>query len=287
VKKNTDAQRLNTLTRIKSLYPDISTAERSVADYILGKPEEIYRLNIKQLASKSAVSLPTVHRFARRLGFEGFKDFKVALIRDIGVGLYFSPDDIDQNSTKGIASSLFDKEVSNLRETLANLDYRALEQAAEALGSADRILFFAVSSSVPTAMDFYWKFTMAGFSCFHSPDIYTQTIAATGSRKNDVAVGISFSGGSREVVDCMRIAKQNGSSTVCITTFVNSPITRYSGIRLFTAPVKALYQKIDLPSKISHTAILDVVYLLVLLRDKSRASKYISRAEEELLSHRS
>jgi hypothetical protein len=72
----------------------------------------------------------------------------------------------------------------------------------------------AVSSSVPTALDSYWKFTMVGFSCFHSPDIHTQKIAATASRKNEVAEGICFSGSSREVVDCMRIAKQNGTSTV-------------------------------------------------------------------------
>jgi predicted membrane GTPase involved in stress response len=62
-----------------------------------------------------------------------------------------------------------------------------------------------------------------------------------------------------------------------------SSITKHADIKLFTAPVRSLYQKVDLPSKISLTAILDVLYLLVLLRNRQKASRVISKSEEELL----
>jgi DNA-binding MurR/RpiR family transcriptional regulator len=278
--------RLNTLTAIKSIYPDATSSEKSIADYILEKPEEIYRLNIQELAARSNVSLPTVFRFAKRLGFKGFKDFKVALIRDIGVGLFFTADNLQDGDKRDVTRSLFEKEIASLRETLANLDHQAMSQAAAAIAKAERILFFAVSSSIPIALDFCWKFSMAGFTCFQSSDVYAQEIASKNTTRSDVAIGISFSGGSRETVRCMENARKSGTKTICVTTFPSSPITRHSSIQLFTAPVQALHQKVDFSSKISQTVILDALYLQVVLNDSNRISKRISMAEEELLLHR-
>jgi DNA-binding MurR/RpiR family transcriptional regulator len=280
------AHRLNTLTSIRSLYPDITSTEKRIADFILEKPEEFYKFTIKDLASRTRVSLPTVFRFARRLGFEGFKDFKVALIRDVGVGLYMSPDAIDGGSPAGVAHGVFEKEIANLRETLTNLDYRAIQRTVAEIRKARRILLFAVSSSVPIAFDFFWKLSLAGFNVFHHTDIFIQRMTARNSRSGDLAIGVSFSGRTREVVECLKIARENGIRTVCLTTFINSPITRVADITLFTAPVKALYQKIDIPSRMAQIAILDVVYVLLLMTDTTRLAVNVSKAEEELLKNR-
>jgi DNA-binding MurR/RpiR family transcriptional regulator len=279
-------QKLNTLTKIKSLYPEITVAEKAIADFILNKPEEIYRLTIKDIASRTNVSLPTVFRFARRLGFDGFKDFKVALIRDIGLGLYFSPEEVSDESVEGITASVFENEINGLKETLANIDYKAVDETVNAILQADRLIFFAVSSSIPIAFDFNWKFCLAGFSCFQSSDVFTQEMVSKTSKKREVALGISFSGGTREVVRCMENARKNGTTTICVTSFINSPITAHSDIKLVTAPVQTMYQKIDLPSRIAMIAMLDVVYVSTVLKDPHKLSRNISKAEEALLSHR-
>ena len=271
---------------IKSSYPDTPPAERGIADYILEKPEEIYKLNIKDLAARARVSLPTVFRFARRLGFEGFKDFKVALIRDISLGMYLSPDAMDSGSAEGVARGVFENEITNLRETLASVDYAAIRKTAAAIGKARRVLIFAVSSSVPIAFDFYWKLCLAGFTCFHNTDLYIQRMTARNATSTDLALGVSFSGDTREVVECLKVARENGARTVCLTSFINSSITRFADIRLFTAPVKSLHQKLDIPSRMAQIAILDVIYMLVLLKGGERLGVNISKAEEELLKGR-
>jgi DNA-binding MurR/RpiR family transcriptional regulator len=277
--------KINSLTKIKSLYPDITSSEKSIADFILDNPEEIYRLTIKDLARKTNVSLPTVFRFAKRLGFNGFKDFKVELIKDISVGFHISPEGIEDGNKEAIARNLFEKEILNLKETLSNINFSEIQEAVNAISNSNRMLLFAISSSLPVALDFYLKFTTAGFNCFHNPDIYTQTVISTQSKKNDVAIGISFSGESKEVVHCLENAKNNGTKTICITTFINSSITKYSDIKLFTAPVQSLYQRIDLPSRMAQIALLNVLYLLVVIENKDRATKFISKSETELLHH--
>jgi DNA-binding MurR/RpiR family transcriptional regulator len=139
---------------------------------------------------------------------------------------------------------------------------------------------------VPIAFDFYWKLSLAGFDCFHHTDVFIQRMTARNSRRGDLALGISFSGQTREVVECLKIARENGIRTACLTTFINSPLTQYADIKLFTAPVKTLFQKIDIPSRMAQMAILDVVYVHLLLTDSDRPALNISRAEEELIRHR-
>ena len=274
--------KISCLTRIKTLYPEMTDSEKSIADFILNHPEEIYSLKISALARETGVSLPTVFRFTRTLGYEGFKDFKVNLVRDMAVGLNISIEDIDGTSLENLTRNIFEIVEKNLKETRSLIDYDSLASAIKGIVNARRLIFFAVSSSLSVAFDSYSKFLRAGFDCLYNSDSYTQRIISTQCRKGDVVIGISFSGESIEVIRCLKNARENGAMTVCITTFMKSTITKFADIKLFTAPVQSYYQKIDLPSKMSLTAILDVLYLNAVLHDRKKALKYISRSEEEL-----
>jgi RpiR family transcriptional regulator, carbohydrate utilization regulator len=278
--------KMNLITRIKSVYPNITVSEKRCADLILANPEEIHRLTIKELAEKVEVSLPTVVRFARRMGFKGFKDFKVALIRDVAMGYFVSHNGAPQKGGKGTIRMVFEKEMENLRETMMNLDEAAMQQAVTAIGSAERVLLFAVSSSLPIAFDFNWKLSIAGFSSFQSADVYTQALTAKNSRPTDVAVGISFSGASAEAVHCLALARANHTPTICVTSFIDSPITRHADIRLFTAPVRSSHQAIDLPSRTSQLVLLDALFYLMVQQDPNRLSRKITRGEAELQTRR-
>jgi len=282
----TTTPHLNLITRIKSVYPSITVSEKRCADLILERPEAVGHLTINELAERVEVSLPTVVRFARRLGFKGFKDFKVALIRDVATGYFVSP---VGGRGKGKASTIrmiFEQEAANLRETMENLDEAAMHGAVKAIAAAERILLFAVSSSLPIALDFHWKLSLAGFTSVHSQDIYTQQMNARNSRSTDVAIGISFSGASTDVVRCLSTAHGNGSTTICVTSFINAPITRSADIRLFTAPVRSIHQAIDLPSRTSQLVLLDALFFLLVRQDLNRLSRVITRAESDLQTRR-
>ncbi len=61
-------KRINTLTQLKALSLDMTDSENLIASHILDNPEEIYSLKIEELARKLNISLPTVFRFAKKLG---------------------------------------------------------------------------------------------------------------------------------------------------------------------------------------------------------------------------
>jgi len=269
------------ITKIKTLFPGLTELEKVVADYVLRNPDEIHKLNIKEFAEKVSISAPTIYRFTRTLGYEGYNDFKMDLIKDLTLRMNISLENFSDESIESITRNVFGKDIENLKETLLSIDYDSIKKAVEIILNSKRIVFFAVGASLPIVFDSYLKFTRAGFNCFYNTDFYVQKIISIQCKKEDVAIGVSFSGESKEVVDCMKNAKSNGSKTISITTFIKSKITEYSDVNFFTIPVKSTYQKIDLPSKISQIALLDSLYLNVVLQNKKNSIKYITKAEEE------
>jgi RpiR family transcriptional regulator, carbohydrate utilization regulator len=260
----------------------MTDSEKRIADYILDHPERIYKISINELAKIIDVSLPTVFRFAKTLGFEGFKDFKVELIKDMAIGLNISVENTEDSSIENITNNIFQKDIHNLKETLSIINYDDLKKAVDNILTSKRIIFFAVSSSISVAMESYSKFIRAGFSCYYNPDTYSQTIVSLQTNTYDTAIAISFSGESTETLRCLRNAKENGAKTIAVTTFMKSSITKYADIVFLTAPVSSHYQKIDMPSKISQNALLDSIYLNTVLNSRHKSLKYISRAENEL-----
>ena len=71
--------KMSTTLNLKAAYQSLSPAERRVADYVLENPEEASHMTIDCLAANAGVSLPSVTRLTKKLGYSGFSEFKIAL----------------------------------------------------------------------------------------------------------------------------------------------------------------------------------------------------------------
>jgi DNA-binding MurR/RpiR family transcriptional regulator len=60
---------------------ELTPAQRKLFDYILEHDEEAVFLNIHELSERVGVSVATVVRLSRALGFEGFPEFQQQLRR--------------------------------------------------------------------------------------------------------------------------------------------------------------------------------------------------------------
>ena len=74
------------LERLGHLRAELSPSERRVADVVLDEPESVPRKNLAALATEAEVSEPTVLRFCRSLGLDGYAHFKIELARALAAG---------------------------------------------------------------------------------------------------------------------------------------------------------------------------------------------------------
>lgn len=64
--------------KIKSLYNGLSTKEQNIADYILENPISVAQNSISDLSAELNVAVSTLFQFAKKLGYSGFREFKMA-----------------------------------------------------------------------------------------------------------------------------------------------------------------------------------------------------------------
>ena len=66
--------------KIKTLYKDLSPKEQAIADYILENPSKVSHSSISDLANELGMADSTFFQFTKKLGYNGFKDFKMAML---------------------------------------------------------------------------------------------------------------------------------------------------------------------------------------------------------------
>ena len=65
--------------KVSNGYYHLTAAEKKVADYVILHPQDTQFLSISELAEACEVAEATVSRFCRRLRFQGYSGFKIAL----------------------------------------------------------------------------------------------------------------------------------------------------------------------------------------------------------------
>ena len=248
------------LLRIKSAAEMFKPAEKSVAEFVLANPGQVMQMSVSEAARDSGVGESTVIRFCRALGYKGYQEFKLRLAQDLVEPVEFIHSNISfGDSTADLAQKVFQTNIKAVGDTMKALDPEMVEVAAKALAEAERVDIYGVGYSSFTALDAKLKFVRLGLIADSYGDAHLQAMAAASLNKGDVAIGISHSGSTKDVVDSLALARKSGAATIAITNFSPSPITRASDIVLLTASPESPLGGEVLTSRIAQLCVLDVL----------------------------
>lgn len=145
------------------LQKDLTTTEKRIADYILQNLTTIPAINVAELANNTYTSHSSVIRLAQKMGYDGFRDFRIAVSEIAHSELYRSnPVDanfpfLPQDSTNDIAKKIADLTINTVQRTYAQLNDHVLDETVDLLAKADRIFLFAQGDSQIRARSFQNK----------------------------------------------------------------------------------------------------------------------------------
>ena len=269
--------------KIKLLYDNMGKAEKRIADWILENPKKIISLSIIELAEKCKCGEATIVRFAKRLGLNGFQELKFSLASENG-GSPASTHITASDSAYEIYEKVCNDIYLSLEKTKNSLKEDALREAAEKICKADKIVIFGLGNSSAIAIDASHKFMRAGLNAIAYTDNHMQVIAASHLKENDIAIGISHSGSSKDVVEALKIAKEHNATTIAITNSGKSPILKQSDIVLATSAKETEYNILALNSRIAQLAIIDTLYFYIVYNRSDDALQSIKQTEQSLLT---
>ena len=265
---------------VRSRYKEFRPSEQKAADIILNEDKRIVDWTIEEFAQAAGVSQPTVIRFVKAAGYQGFKDFKYALMQEEAreepeeqqesIGLYgFQISRTDP--LEEVPGKIINTSVEMLEETRKSISVKEYRKAVEAVLAAENIVIYSVENSICTAMDLLTKLTYLGLNCRIYQDYYLQNVSAVNLTPKDLAIGISYSGCSRHTVEMMAQAKRTGAATLALTNFEHSLIAKYSDIVLCASNRQFLYGN-TIFSRISQLALVDMLYAGLLNQDYEKLS---------------
>jgi DNA-binding MurR/RpiR family transcriptional regulator len=266
------------LARIRTLKPSLTPSEAAVAALTLTRSGELISLGIEALARRAGVSTATVLRFCQTLGFDGFKDFKIALAVESGRSPAVLAEEILPGDTPAqIARKVCQADMQAIARTLELLDERALNRAVQALDAARRIEVYGIGSSAPIAVDAYYRLLRIGLPVGVVTDAHMQAVSASLLRRGDAALIISHTGRTRETLSAAQKARAAGATVIALTSFQRSPITRAAHVVLVTASAETAFRVEAMASRIAHLSVVDALYVALATRRQVRALETLER----------
>jgi RpiR family transcriptional regulator, carbohydrate utilization regulator len=248
--------------RLATLTPSL----RRVGQVVVAHPSEVIRWSIQELAAAAEVSDPTVMRFCRALGCDGFMDFKLRFAQGLATSHTFAHLAVQEgDSTADLASKVFDGAIGQLAAIRNGLDLATLEAAIDALQTARKVEFHGLGISGRVAGDAHYKFFRLGVHCIAYTDVETQAIAARTLGPGDVVVAISNSGETQEMLAVQRQARQHGALVIAITA-AGSSLDRLADIALHVATQNRQEVHSPLIARIGHLLVFDTLAIGLALR---------------------
>ena len=261
-----------TILNMKIHYEEFSKTEKKIADFLMQNPDGILPLYITELSERCGTSEATIVRFAKRLGFEGYQQLKIAIAQESSLRPV-SENITEQDDAFDIFSKVCQDIYCSLEKTRHGIQKQALQACCNKLLTADKILVFGLGNSASVALDTAHKIFRLGLNAVAYTDNHMQAIAAAHTNANSVVIGISHSGKSKDIVNALQIARQNGATTIAITNYGKSPIDKVSDIILHTVSDETNYRILGLSSRIAQLAIIDTIYSYLVCHIKDANDK--------------
>lgn len=262
--------------RISGIRHDLSDKEQSVASFLLSDPKEFVSLSISALAARCRVSETVIIRLYRKLGYDGFHQFKIDIAQSLTEASAESLGDLKSgDNVETIKKKVFAITRQALEDSIAMVDSEQIAAARDALLEARRVVVVAFGGSASVALDFVHKLLKLGILASMQQDTHMQAMSAAVLGPGDVLMAISHSGNSRDIVETLEIARRQGARTVLVTGFPRSPATKAADVSIFSVCRETKYQTDAMTSRIVQLAVLDTLMVSMIFADKERATASI------------
>ena len=270
----------NLIRRMADNLQSLRKSEAKVATYVLAHANDVIKMRIVDLAAQSEVSEPTVIRFCRALGFDGFQSFKLQLAQQLGLGSVYTQFAVDDNDTVAdLGNKVFDTTIGSLLTVRDELNPEVLEQAINTISNARRVEFYGFGASGSVAADAQHKFFRLQLSTAAYTDPHIQHMSAISLSTEDVVMAISQSGETQALLQSVNLAREAGAKVIGVAP-QNTSLSHQCSIPIYVNMEEDLQSFTPVSSRIAHLVVIDVLATGVARHRKPLLKEHLKRLEK-------
>jgi RpiR family carbohydrate utilization transcriptional regulator len=270
------------LTTIQELTPDLSRAEQRVARWVTRHPRQASRATLAEVSLECGVSEPTVIRFCRHIGLDGFREFTIRLTEALSRPVSNVHNDVSADDTASDAvTKVMDASIRSLIDMRSMTSSLPVDEAVAALKIARQIAFAGLGASGHVASDACQKFFRLGIPCTsltNTPDLLQFSGIAEPS---DVLVITSHGGRWPELARSAELARHRGATVIALT----DRGSRLADLATILFPCEfvadaSIYTPMS--SRLAHLALLDALQVALALELGDTAVDRLQRSTKAL-----
>ena len=280
------------LGRLRIEGPTMPGALARIAEVIAGDPEGAANASIVDLAERTGTSTATLTRFSRALGFKGYANLRVAIATETGraeqarwetdISGDINPGDSLDSVLKVIATA----DTRAIQATAAGLEMTDVERVAGAIAEAGRVDIFGLGCSGAAGREMAFRLERIRIPVWCRSDSHTALTNAALLRPGDVAIGLSHSGRTSEVIETLAEASSHGALTVAVTSYPRSPLAEIADVVFVTSVHETTFRLAALSALHSALLVLDLIYVAVAQRTYERTTEAFELTVRAVEAHR-
>ncbi|EST39529.1 RpiR family transcriptional regulator, partial [Streptomycetaceae bacterium MP113-05] len=277
--------------KVRTMAPSMTRSMQRVAEAVAHDPAGCSRLTVTGLAERTGTSEATVVRTSRLLGYPGYRDLRLALAglaaqQESGAAPSVTADIAVDDPIADVVTKLAHDEQQTLADTAAALDTGQVEAAVGALASARRVDVYGVGASSLVGQDLAQKLLRIGLVAHAHADPHLAVTNAVQLRAGDVALAITHSGRTVDVIEPLRVAFDHGATTIALTGRPDGEVAQYADHVLTTSTAReSELRPAAMSSRTSQLLVIDILFIGVAQRTYETAAPALS-ASYEALAHR-
>jgi len=256
------------LERLADVLSGLTPEARKAATYVLENPRDVGVSTVREIAKAARVKPNTVVRMARQVGFEGYDDFREPFRDAIRQGAADFPDRArwlqsirKSGGLGGLYADMVQGCLRNIEDSFANISEDSLKEAAETIWAARRVFVLGVGVMNANARNFTYL-ASTGMTDFHAIPQLGSTAIDDLARADgqDVLIAMTCRPYRTEVIEAVRIARDQGVSIIGISDSPASPIVRVAQHSFVVAADTPQF----FPSSVSTIALLETLLSFVI-----------------------
>ena len=264
----------NVFNLITGEYYQLTSSEKKLASFIMANGQQAQKMSISELSEACDVAGSTISRFCRKMGYEGYSEFRLALASATasrpGYNASLSGEISSEDSVKTLGDKLAAAEIDAINETKALIRPHDMQRAADLLQNSEKVLCMGQGASMLMAKEAAHLFTTVFPGFFAVSDSHMQIISASNLTEKDAVLYFSYSGSTKDLQDVLRIAHKRGAKVLLITRFPRSPGAEKADQVLQCGYSESPLQLGSMTARIAQLYLVDVLFSELCRRDLER-----------------
>ena len=202
---------------------NLTANEQRIASFILGHIDEVPQMTIEDLAKKTYTSHSAIVRLAKKLDYDGFKEFKAEIVEIVYRNLH-KIDNVNANfpfergdNSEVIAKKMATLYTETIQRTVVQLNYSLMEQMAKVLLKAKRIFIFAQGDTQIRCRGFQNKLMKINKFPIIGEEYADEDWVAANVTAEDCVLILSYSGRIKQYERFLQLFHDNKITSMLIT----------------------------------------------------------------------